>query len=149
MNPPLAAANEWCCCVTAVAWSLGNLGRPTRQEDIITKFKPYFPDWDSRPGLISRCDLLRLLEMNELHGRKYIQSDDKDELCSFFSKNYRQYLCGFVQTRNPTNHCMAVAGLDGNFFLMMDCDRTNPKIQKVGWDFLASASADMLLVFTK
>jgi len=146
---PLAAINEWCCSVTSVTWALNGLGKPITQEEIIQKFTPYFPEWKDRPGLVSRTDVLRLLEMNELNVGKYIQSADKEELCSFFSKNHPKYQCGFLQTRKSTNHCMPLVGLSGNGFQFMNCDRVSPSFIDVGWDFLGKTDADMLLVFQR
>lgn len=149
MHAPLAAHNEWCCSVTAVSWALGSLGIPVTQEEILTKLSPHFPAWSDRPGLAARCDPIRLLELNGITAGKYIQSNDKEELCRFFGDNHTRYLCGFVQTRIPTNHCMALVGLDADFFVMMNGDRTSPEFVRESWDFLQTADADMLLAFAK
>ncbi len=85
--------------------------------------------------------------MNEFPVGKFIQSDDPKELCSFFAGN--RYLCGFVQTQTPTNHCMAVPGISGEHFVLMGCARENPRFMNARWDFLKSTAADMLLVFAK
>jgi hypothetical protein len=125
------------------------MGQKNSQGDLVEKFKAYFPEWQNRPGLLSRCELVRFLEMNQLNVGKYILSSDKEELCRMFNDNHDHYLCGFVLTRLPTNHCMALAGISGDNFMVMNCAREKPKFENHPWSQLSKFDGDMLLVFIK
>ena len=149
VNPkPIAAKNEWSCALACVVWTLTRLQSPVSQDDLIFRFGVYYPEWTHRPGLLSRGDVLSLLERTGLPYRRFVHLHAKDGVLRAINDNYADYLCGFVFTRKPTNHCMAVDGWNGESVNLMNPDRNNPVLLPMKWDDLFSQyDADVLWIF--
>ena len=52
--------------------------------------------------------MLSLLDRLGLPYRQFYHLKKKDEVLQVVSANIGEYLAGFVLTRKPTNHCMAI-----------------------------------------
>jgi hypothetical protein len=151
MHPPIAAINEHCCGVAAVVWALNNAGEAADQGKLIADFQGHFPAWTEKPGLLSRCEILRFLEMNKVAIGKFISSDRKDEILRFVNENggIGNLSCAFVWTQEPTGHCMAVAGYSGDEIKLVDSDMQNPRMRIEKWDFLKASEGEMLLIMKR
>lgn len=134
--------------MACVAWTLTCRASPISQDDLIFRFGVYYPEWTHRPGLLSRGDVLTLLERTGLPYRRFLHLHAKDEVLKAVTDYYADYLCGFVFTHKPTNHCMAVAAWDGDSVKLMNPDRNNPVTLSIRWDDLFSTyDADVLWIF--
>lgn len=149
MHPPIASITKWSCGLAAVAWSLSNFGKPVDQEILLERFGAFFPAWKTRPGILSRCEIPRFLEMNGLDAGKYILSSDPDELLAIYTTNAQTYACGFILTRQPISHCMAITEFHPKYVGMMDGDPVNPRFLRATWEYLREREADLLLVFLR
>jgi hypothetical protein len=125
-------------------------GHPISQQDIIYRYGLWFPEWFHRPGLMERGDIFNLLLRLGLPVRKFIHLNDKDESLKIISKYYSatDYIAGFVLTRKPDNHCLAIDVWNGDIVTMMNPDQTKPDFLNIKWDDLFQKSdPDILWVF--
>jgi hypothetical protein len=145
---PLAAITEWSCalaCVTSFANAYGITGD---QNTIISKFSSHFPEWHFRKGLLTRMEILRLLELLGFHFGYVLLTTDKDEFLAAFSKHYSaQTLVGsFAIVHNPTNHCLGIVDINGDNLGLMEPHQTTPHIFRLTWDALQERNPELLLL---
>jgi len=147
-SKPIAARNEWSCALACISWSLTRSGTPISQDDLIYRFGVYYPEWTHRPGLLSRGDVLSLLSRSGCPYRRFVHLHAKDEVLKAVTDYYADYLLGFVFTRKPTNHCMAIVNWNADSVNLMNPDPNNPTVLSMNWDNLFTChDADVLWVF--
>jgi hypothetical protein len=145
---PIAVFNQWSCTLACISWVLAKNGAPTSQEEIIHKLGLWFPEWFHRPGLMDRGDILTLFGRLAIPIRKFVHLNDKDESLRLISKYYQDYFAGFVLTRKPTNHCLAIDSWTGDTVRVMDPHPTSPVFHDLKWDDLFHQSdCDVLWLF--
>lgn len=124
------------------------------QEDFVRTNNHLFWEWNStnpnrQEGLLSRgqmCDLM--LATEGLAIRKFVHTNSSQDFHGYLNRNYSGgYIAGFVMTRQPTNHCLAIVEWDGqNVEVMNPSDKGSFK--SVTWvDFETNPDADFLAFF--
>lgn len=145
--PPIAAFNEWSCALACVSWVMEK-HNPISQKEIIYRHGLWFPEWFHREGLMNRGDILNLFERLNIPIRKFTHINEKEESLKIVTKYFSSYFAGFVLTRKPTNHCLAIANWDGDKVKIMEPDRMAPKFREIQWDDLfQNQDADVLWLF--
>jgi hypothetical protein len=145
---PIPAFNQWSCCLASISWVLSRLGSPKSQEDIIYHLGLHFPTWTHRAGLMERGDILNLLLLLGIPVRKFYHLNDKEETLRLLNKFYPDYIAGFVLTRKPTNHCLAINVWDGDTVTVMDSAPQSPAFRKLRWDdVFQQHDADVFFLF--
>jgi hypothetical protein len=145
---PIGQFNKWSCTLACISWVLAKNSTPTSQEDIIHKLGLWYPEWFHREGLMDRGDILTLFARLGVPIRKFVHLNDKGEILRLITKYYSDYFAGFVLTRKPTNHCLAIDSWSGDIVRVMEPNPTTPAFHDLRWDDLFRQSdADVLWLF--
>ncbi len=120
------------------------------QEDYVRTNKPHFWEWHSnnREGLLTRGELFDLMIAAIPEIRKFVHTNSAQDFHDYLNRNYSGgYIGGFVMTRQPTNHCLAIVQWDGKNVEVMN-PSGHGSFQTLPWvDLEAKSDADFLAFF--
>lgn len=125
------AINCWACALACIEATLNKHGNLLTQKDIIKAYSPFFHAWrNDQEGLLTRAEIPYLLELLGYHFSIILFTNDKDEFLNIFTKyvGLNRYWGSFLLLRQPTNHCNAIRGLNGQQVEAMEPDQNNPII---------------------
>lgn len=123
-------------------------GHDTSQQELINNHISEYPEWQKgHQGLLKRGSLIDLT-MTYYPVRKIIHTESPQDCKDYLQKNYHgKYLCGYVLTRAPTNHCMSICAWDGDVVHVMN-PTPDTGHQQISWDDLEkNHNADFLMFF--
>lgn len=145
---PVVPKKQWACGLAALSWNLHRIGQPLNQEAIGIRIGAHFPHWNHYLGLLDLPDILRALNYLFLVPDKFILTNSKDELLSFYSANSTTYLMGFAQFRKPGSHIVGIDDWNEAGLTLMDAGYPEAKMRTKTWNDLAQEhDANFLFLF--
>lgn len=149
INPaPVASINEWSCALACIEWVCRKWGKELTQDHLISNYGLWFPEWFHRKGLMGRGDIINLFLRLGFPIRNFAHFNEKEEVLRLINAHYANYAAGFVLTRKPCNHCLAIEGWTAEVVHVMNPARTNPFQETYNWtDLFQKYEADVLWLF--
>lgn len=145
---PVTPINEWACGLAALNWNLIKIGQPFNQDTIVSLLGANFPLWNLYKGMMEFEEIFSALKHLRVSYQKLILTNSKKEVLDFVGANLANYKMGFVKTRKPTAHIMAVESWTGDVATLADGGRPNAQFVDVKWDDLvAQQDASFLFLF--
>jgi hypothetical protein len=105
-----------------------------------------FPEWHTRAGLLSRMDILRLVELLGLPVEYVLVTPDSQEFLTAFSNRHASWVGGFVVLHHPTHHCLRICGVSGDAGDLLDPAQQTPSHRLVRWDDLKPHNPEFILI---
>ncbi len=152
MDPlPEPQYNQCSCALACFVWCIKRDGAlDLTQSDFVHTNKHLYWEWHSnnREGLLSRGQLFDLIVGHFPKARKFVHTNSSTDFCDYINRNYQNgYICGFVMTRKPTNHCLSIVHWNGQSVKVMNPSGEGA-FENVSWaDFENQADADFLAFF--
>lgn len=131
---PVTPVTEWACTLAAVSWGLESTGNPMSQDQIMIHLAANFPTWQTYKGYLAQWEIPILLERLGLNFTRLLCVSDKDELLADFSKHHTQFLMGFLFTKKPTNHTMAIASVSAQGLTVSNGAIPQSSFEILTWD---------------
>jgi hypothetical protein len=142
----VVAQNEWSCALACIVSLASDHGIQVTQQEVTTKFAASFPEWRTRAGLLSRMDVLRLVELLGLPVGYVLVTPDLQEFLSVFSKRHNNWVGGFAFLHHPTHHCLRICGVSGDVGDLLDPAQQSPSRAQVRWSDLAARKPEFILI---
>jgi len=143
------AINQWSCALACLESTLNKHGNPITQNNIIKAYRPFFHAWqNNQEGLLSRIEIVYLLELLGYHFSDIIYTNDKGLFISVFTTHIKsgRYWASFLVLHQPTNHCNAIVGMCGEELTVMEPDQNTPKIDKMTFAEAQKRDAEYILL---
>ena len=145
--------NQWACALACYVWCMKRYGATNlTQADFVRTNRVHYWEWHSnnREGLLSAGNLYDLMRASH-SVRKCLCTNSVQDCHDYLNKHYQNgvgYLGGYILTRKPTNHCLAVDTWDGQVVNVMNPSPQNGGFQTLQWvDLEKNSDADFLFFF--
>jgi ABC-type bacteriocin/lantibiotic exporter with double-glycine peptidase domain len=125
--------NDWSCALACIVSLANDHGLNITQQSLTSQFIGHFPEWQRRPGVLSRMEVLRLLELLDFPTQFVLITRDRQEFLVAFHQHHATLSGCFVILHHPTHHALRVLSLNATDVQTMDPTVNAPAPVWVPW----------------